>query len=199
MPFSAARVEVSRIRERAVRDERRRRVDRCFQMPVPAQHEEVRDVDEPLRLLAPPGRLELVQLGDVSTTAASPCWLEAAARPAARCGASARGPSARPEGAPVPPRQGLNLRWLLSLEIAAEVLQPRERLPVLCPVRPPLALDDVVDRAQREAVHLDRPAARPRTLRSRPERRPDRGRTVRLSVWMKSRPRRISSASSSST
>ena len=34
MPFSAARVEVSRIRERAVRDERRRRVDRCFQMPV---------------------------------------------------------------------------------------------------------------------------------------------------------------------
>ena len=65
MPFSAARVEVSRIRERAVRDERRRRVDRCFQMPVPAQHEEVRDVDEPLRLLAPPGRLELVQLGDV--------------------------------------------------------------------------------------------------------------------------------------
>ena len=65
MPFSAARVEVSRIRERAVRDERRRRVDRCFQLPVPAQHEEVRDVDEPLRLLAPPRRLELVQLGDV--------------------------------------------------------------------------------------------------------------------------------------
>ena len=57
----------------------------------------------------------------------------------------------------MPRRQGLSLRWLLSLEVAGEVLQPRERLPVLRPVRPPLALDDVVDRAQREAVHLDRP------------------------------------------
>ena len=41
----------------------------------------------------------------------------------------------------------------------SEALQPR-RLPVLCPVRPPLALEDIVYRAQREAVHLDHPAAR---------------------------------------
>ena len=72
MPFSAARVDVSHTRERAVPDERRQRVDLCFQMPVPTQHEEVRDVDGSLRLLAPPRRLELVQLTDVcSTTAGS--------------------------------------------------------------------------------------------------------------------------------
>ena len=105
----------------------------------------------------PPRRLELVQLGDVlgpRRTARAGQRRPLGQQP--RCGASRSRPAARPEGAPVPRRQGLNLRWLLSLEVAGEVLQPLERLPVLCPVRPPLALDDVVDRAQREAVHLDR-------------------------------------------
>ena len=55
-----------------------------------------------------------------------------------------------------PRRKPLDLRWLLAFQVPREIFEPRQRLAGLGPVGLPLALDDVVHRAQRESLHLDR-------------------------------------------